>query len=89
MGVTDAQASRWTSSEPIGVPAERFLRILAVLGPVALAQRNLPEAKVLPTKGLIETLGHLPSKDEPVMNPEDHDNNRMRLMHLLRLKPVQ
>jgi peptide/nickel transport system substrate-binding protein len=25
---------------------------------------------------------------EPVMNPEDHDNNRMRLMHLLRLKPV-
>ncbi|TAV64158.1 ABC transporter substrate-binding protein [Rhizobium leguminosarum] len=25
----------------------------------------------------------------PVMNPEDHDNNRMRLMHLLRLKPVQ
>lgn len=29
------------------------------------------------------------TKDEPVMNPEDHDNNRMRLMHLLRLKPVQ
>lgn len=29
------------------------------------------------------------SKEEPVMNPEDHDNNRMRLMHLLRLKPVQ
>ncbi|QND23279.1 ABC transporter substrate-binding protein (plasmid) [Rhizobium leguminosarum bv. viciae] len=26
---------------------------------------------------------------EPVMNPEDHDNNRMRLMHLLRLTPVQ
>lgn len=26
---------------------------------------------------------------EPVMNPENHDNNRMRLMHLLRLKPVQ
>ncbi|WP_425523703.1 ABC transporter substrate-binding protein [Rhizobium setariae] len=26
---------------------------------------------------------------EPVMNPEDHDNNRMRLVHLLRLKPVQ
>lgn len=70
MGVTDAQASRWTSSEPIGVPAERFLRILAVLGPVALAQRNLPEAKALPTKGLIETLGHLPSKDEPVMKVE-------------------
>jgi peptide/nickel transport system substrate-binding protein len=29
------------------------------------------------------------SKEEPAMNPEDHDNNRMRLMHLLRLKPVQ
>ena len=29
------------------------------------------------------------TKDEPVMNPEDHDNNRMRLMHLLRLTPVQ
>jgi len=26
---------------------------------------------------------------EPVMNPENHDNNRMRLVHLLRLKPVQ
>jgi peptide/nickel transport system substrate-binding protein len=29
------------------------------------------------------------TKDEPVMNPENHDNNRLRLMHLLRLKPVQ
>jgi len=26
---------------------------------------------------------------EPVMNPENHDNNRMRLVHLLRLKPVE
>src|SRR5262245_38491563 len=26
MGVSPEQASRWTSSEPIGVPAERFLR---------------------------------------------------------------
>jgi DNA-binding transcriptional regulator YiaG len=73
MGVTETQASRWTSSEPIGVPAERFLRILAVLGPVTLAQRNLPEVEMLsllPTKGLIETLGHLPSKDEPVTKVE-------------------
>ena len=31
--------------------------------------------------------GWVTDKD-PVMNPEDHDNNRMRLMHLLRLKPV-
>lgn len=29
------------------------------------------------------------TKDEPVMNPEDHDLNSMRLIHLLRLKPVQ
>nr|WP_245432671.1 ABC transporter substrate-binding protein [Mesorhizobium loti] len=29
------------------------------------------------------------TKDEPAMNPEDHDNNRLRLVHLLRLKPVQ
>ncbi|UBI79171.1 ABC transporter substrate-binding protein (plasmid) [Ensifer canadensis] len=29
------------------------------------------------------------SKEEPAMNPEDHDNNRMRLMHLLRLKPAE
>lgn len=29
------------------------------------------------------------SKEEPAMNPEDHDNNRMRLVHLLRLKPVE
>ncbi|MGO7412681.1 ABC transporter substrate-binding protein [Rhizobium ruizarguesonis] len=32
--------------------------------------------------------GWVTDKD-PVMNPEDHDNNRMRLMHLLRLTPVQ
>ncbi|MDR9807088.1 ABC transporter substrate-binding protein [Rhizobium hidalgonense] len=31
--------------------------------------------------------GWVTDKD-PIMNPEDHDNNRMRLMHLLRLKPV-
>ncbi|MEK1947765.1 MAG: ABC transporter substrate-binding protein, partial [Ensifer adhaerens] len=29
------------------------------------------------------------SKEEPAMNPEDHDNNRMRLVHLLRLKPAE
>jgi peptide/nickel transport system substrate-binding protein len=29
------------------------------------------------------------TKDHPIMNPENHDNNRMRLMHLLLLKPVQ
>lgn len=69
MGVTETQASRWTNSESMGVPAERFLRVLAVLGPVTLAQRNLPDVEMLSlsqTKGLLETLGHLPSKDEPV-----------------------
>lgn len=71
MGVTEAQASRWTNSESMGVPAERFLRILAILGPVTLAQRNLPSVEMLttlPARGLIETLGRLPSKDEPVAN---------------------
>jgi DNA-binding transcriptional regulator YiaG len=71
MGVTEAQASRWTNSESMGVPAERFLRILAILGPETIAQRNLPQVEMsstLATKGLIETLGHLPSKDEPVAN---------------------
>lgn len=33
MGVTPTQSSRWTTSEPIGPQAERFLRMLAVLGP--------------------------------------------------------
>lgn len=36
MGVSASQASRWTSSEPIGVPAERFLRLLAEIGPEVL-----------------------------------------------------
>jgi DNA-binding transcriptional regulator YiaG len=71
MGVTEAQASRWTNSESMGVPAERFLRVLAILGPETIAQRNLPQVEMVSmstTKGLIETLGHLPSKDEPVAN---------------------
>ena len=32
--------------------------------------------------------GWVTDKD-PAMNPEDHENNHMRLMHLLRLTPVQ
>lgn len=28
------------------------------------------------------------SKEDPAMNPEDHENNRMRLIHLLRLRPI-
>ena len=72
MGVTEAQASRWTNSEPIGVPAERFLRMLATLGPVVLASRSAPMVevgKIIEGKfvaGVVGTLGSLPSKDEPV-----------------------
>jgi putative transcriptional regulator len=33
MGVTPSQSSRWTNSDPIGTQAERFLRVLATLGP--------------------------------------------------------
>lgn len=33
MGVTPTQSSRWTNSDPIGTQAERFLRVLATLGP--------------------------------------------------------
>lgn len=66
MGVTETQASRWTSSEPIGVPAERFLRTLATLGPLVLASRTAPVVEMLPAKGIVEMLSHLPSKDEEV-----------------------
>lgn len=38
MGVSPEQSSRWTSSEPIGVPAERFLRTLALLGPEVVSR---------------------------------------------------
>jgi DNA-binding transcriptional regulator YiaG len=72
MGVTEAQASRWTSSEPIGVPAERFLRMLATLGPEVLASRGAAMVEVGKMSdggfvaGVVDTLGRLPSKDEPV-----------------------
>lgn len=70
MGVSPEQASRWTSADPIGVPAERFLRMLAVLGPEAIAQRNQRTAIKarfeIEVGELVETLGHLPSRDEPV-----------------------
>lgn len=72
MGVTEAQASRWTSSEPIGVPAERFLRMLATLGPLVLASRSAPMVELGKLSDgrfvadVADTLGRLPSKDEPV-----------------------
>jgi putative zinc finger/helix-turn-helix YgiT family protein len=70
MGVSPEHASRWTSSDQIGVPAERFLRMLAVLGPEAVAQRKarstLKEQLEVNVGEIVETLGYLPSRDEPV-----------------------
>jgi DNA-binding transcriptional regulator YiaG len=71
MGVTETQTSRWTSSEPIGVPAERFLRMLATIGPVVLASRDASAVLSKLKEGefiadVAETLHRLPSKDEPV-----------------------
>ncbi len=39
MGVTEGQASRWTTTEQIGVPAERLLRMFVTLGPEVMAAR--------------------------------------------------
>jgi DNA-binding transcriptional regulator YiaG len=77
MGVTPEQASRWTSSDPIGVPAERFLRLISVLGAEGLARRNAEslrgaiaasenEDKLNLFDTMVEVIGHLPSRSEPV-----------------------
>lgn len=67
MGVTPEQASRWTTTDAIGVPAERFLRMLAALGPEAVAARSTKEiaAELLETMSeqlgaLIHAMGQLP-----------------------------
>lgn len=69
MGVSPEHASRWTTSDQIGVPAERFLRMLAILGPEAVALRKkrptIKEQFEIDVGELVETLGDLPSKDEP------------------------
>lgn len=70
MGVSETQASRWTTSEPIGVPAERFLRVLATMGPIVLAA-GTPSVTLGKIKNdefisdVRSTLANLPSKDEP------------------------
>jgi DNA-binding transcriptional regulator YiaG len=70
MGVSETQASRWTTSEPIGVPAERFLRLLATMGPIVLAS-GTPSVILGKLKDnefisdIRSTLANLPSKDEP------------------------
>jgi DNA-binding transcriptional regulator YiaG len=71
MGVSETQASRWTSSEPIGVPAERFLRMLATMGPIVLAAgaSSVTLGRIKDNEFVADvraTLGALPSKDEPV-----------------------
>jgi putative zinc finger/helix-turn-helix YgiT family protein len=72
MGVSETQASRWTNSEPIGVLAERFLRMLATIGPIVLASRDAPKSVLGKVNGgefvadVAETLHRLPSGDEPV-----------------------
>lgn len=69
MGVSPEHASRWTSSDQIGVPAERFLRILAIIGPEMIAlRRNKPslnEQFEVDARELVETLGFMPSRDVP------------------------
>ncbi len=59
MGVTEHQASRWTSTDVMGVPAEHFLRMLATLGPFALASDEPAEVAIKPpmTEALFRSLG--------------------------------
>jgi DNA-binding transcriptional regulator YiaG len=70
MGVTEHQASRWASTDAMGVPAEHFLRMLATLGPMDLASEEPAEvAKAWPTtetlfRSLGDTIRSFPSKSE-------------------------
>lgn len=57
MGVSSHQTSRWTSSDPIGVPAERFLRLLATLGPELVKPAVSDESEGDPLKITAETVG--------------------------------
>lgn len=61
MGVSETQASRWTSAEPIGVPAERFLRVIATMGPIVIGA-GPPTVKLGKIKD--GEFIALPSKDE-------------------------
>lgn len=70
IGVTEHQASRWTSTDPMGVPAEHFLRMLTTLGPIALARDEPAEVALNPltTEALLRSLGDtlksFPSRSE-------------------------
>ncbi|HEY4243796.1 MAG TPA: hypothetical protein VGM88_28480 [Kofleriaceae bacterium] len=63
MGVTEPQASRWTTTETMGVPAEHFLRTLATFGPFVLATEERAAVEMMPTKPLAETIHAFPSRD--------------------------
>lgn len=69
MGVSPEHTSRWASSEPIGVPAERFLRMLAIIGPDAVAVRkkrpSIDEQFEIDVAELVGALGTLPPRDAP------------------------
>ncbi|MEO8704858.1 MAG: hypothetical protein ABI867_32700 [Kofleriaceae bacterium] len=71
MGVTQEQTSRWTGSEPIGVPAERFLRMMAILGPGGVAKHKAegldsPESPADFYDSVKKVLEKLPARSEPV-----------------------
>lgn len=85
MGVSPTQSSRWTTSEPIGPQAERFLRVLAVLGPelvkpmdqghppasepLTMSEENVGETRAYFAE---ETLGEMSKviKQLPSLSPE-------------------
>lgn len=56
MGVSPTQSSRWTTSDPIGTQAERFLRMLAVLGPERVKPKDAE---------------HLLAKEPPTISEEN------------------
>ena len=59
MGVSAEQASRWTSSEPMGMPAEHLLRMFAILGPEAFSESPTLPAAVF-GRPLLALLSKLP-----------------------------
>lgn len=77
MGVSPEQASRWASSDAVGIPAERFLRLLATIGPyvVQAAQHEPTESIgvmdastdefVAAVANIKRTLEHLPPPSAP------------------------
>jgi DNA-binding transcriptional regulator YiaG len=74
MGVSAEQASRWMTEHPSGVPAERFLRMLATLGPDAVKASSDPVDDRLEALAsfkaidIVRTMGHLPPPSTPARN---------------------